>query len=360
MDVSGKIYIISDNKSLDGGVKEWLKHMIDDEGCIAINNIYDVKFNKGDSLFVNNVCNDFFFNTRVLLFLSKKINMYFVLHADICPSNKFFVKFMKYFNGTICTNKFIYDKMISICAGLDHVYIPNNYKYDIIKSEYNISDHIRMHYIGRLSSEKNLPMLIKAMKNINVKLYIYGKSDSEEYLEYLTYLCDYYNVKDKIIFMGYEDDKNKLYQTANLIILPSVHEGLPYCLLEASQYKKTIISHNISGIDYHINNGIYFEYNGISSNDFKNVLFVENYRVLLKMIGYVECKIDINNVNLNPFNYLYNKNKKGSKIKVLVPPEFMMEKNDKIKTAMELYDMNVLKLTNIINETLYIKYGDGL
>jgi hypothetical protein len=61
--------------------------------------------------------------------------------------------------------------------------------------------------------------------------------------------------------------------------------------LEAEKYNVKIISHDISNIEYHINNkliNIFFKYEGLSDDLYKDVLYIESYDEMLKRIGYIE------------------------------------------------------------------------
>ena len=48
-------------------------------------------------------------------------------------------------------------------------------------------------------------------------------------------------------WIGYEDDIVSLFEQANVVILPSYHEGLPHCLIEALAASKPIITTDMPG-----------------------------------------------------------------------------------------------------------------
>ena len=161
----------------------------------------------------------------------------------------------------------------------------------------------RIHYVGRLSAEKNLPMLLCATYFLkDVKLYIYGDTNVL-YFEYLLNLCELLKISNRVFFMGHFIDKYDLYNYANCVILPSVHEGLPYCLLEAEVYKIPVIYNNISKINLHLNGhkNIAYVYEGYPDN-LEDILYVDNYKLLLKSIGYIEYIVDVKSmIELNKF-----------------------------------------------------------
>ncbi len=104
---------------------------------------------------------------------------------------------------------------------------------DIKKNYPQFEKHILM--ASRLSPEKNIPLAIKAMKEIMVKypkvgLIITGSGVEEERLKKL--------VKDlgltkNIVFEGWQDDLASYYKTADLFLLASNYEGYGMTIVEA-------------------------------------------------------------------------------------------------------------------------------
>jgi hypothetical protein len=208
-----------------------------------------------------------------------------------------------------------------------------------------------LHYIGRLTPEKNIPMLLEALIQLDgVVLYIYGENNNQ-YGKYLDHLTKYFNIKDKVIFMGQIDTKSELYEKADFVILPSVHEGLPYCLLEARSFNIQIISHNISKINHHIPDGSYYQYDGININDFLDTLYIDDYNYLLKKIGYSEILISptIMRAKREIYNILVPLCTKDGKPlfgkKILVPPSIF-------GTKVGTYFKNVNKIVEVVKKKL--------
>jgi len=87
--------------------------------------------------------------------------------------------------------------------------------------------------VCRLSFEKNIETLIKALKKIsneNVFLIIVGKGDQKRYLEELVKKL---NLTKNVIFTGERTDVERFYSIADLFVLPSIYEGFGLVYLEA-------------------------------------------------------------------------------------------------------------------------------
>lgn len=121
---------------------------------------------------------------------------------------------------------------------------------DIEKSEENQNIEDYLLYFGRISSEKGIDVLIKAMQILrkDIKLKIVGDGpDLEKYKTQVKKL----NSENKIIFLGpkYERELEELIEKAKAIIIPSIWpENMPYSLLESMAKGKTIIASRIGGL----------------------------------------------------------------------------------------------------------------
>ena len=103
--------------------------------------------------------------------------------------------------------------------------------YQVIKSP----NHFEIVSCGRLSKQKNYPMLFKAFSNVTSTipkaiLKVYGKG-SEEY--YLKNLVAKLGMQNNIFFMGHSRDMPTALSTASLFVISSDFEGMPNSLMEA-------------------------------------------------------------------------------------------------------------------------------
>jgi len=122
--------------------------------------------------------------------------------------------------------------------------------------------------VGRLSDQKNQSALIKAFVAIKKKypewkLNIYGDGPLKEKL---TELCLSIDLDPSKILKGTTKNISKIYDRAEIFVLPSLFEGFPLTLIEAMAYELPVIGYDeCEGVKYIIKNRI----NGllIESND---------------------------------------------------------------------------------------------
>lgn len=98
-------------------------------------------------------------------------------------------------------------------------------------------------FVGRLDEQKGLTIVINAFKMVAdclsaIKLYIVGNGDFNKFLP----LCD--GFRDRIIFTGRLSQKNlnKLYESADLGVLPSFHEQSSYAVIEMLKFGIPLIT----------------------------------------------------------------------------------------------------------------------
>jgi glycosyltransferase involved in cell wall biosynthesis len=173
--------------------------------------------------------------------------------------NKWFKKYdrIKYF---ICPSKFLQRKLDE--AGFNNgrvVYIPNCVKIDNYEPDYTPGDYIL--FVGRLSKEKGILTLLRAVKGLNIKVKLIGDGPMRAEYEAYTKENDITNVS----FEGYKSgaELNALYRNAVFLVFPSEwYENAPMTILEAFAYGKPVIGSNIGGIPEMVlenETGFYFE-----------------------------------------------------------------------------------------------------
>lgn len=89
--------------------------------------------------------------------------------------------------------------------------------------------------VGRLTTQKNYPMLLNAFKTIssdypNLKLEIYGDGELKKDIEKLK---NNLGLQDKVFLMGKSNDIKSKMQKAKLFVLTSDYEGMSNALMEA-------------------------------------------------------------------------------------------------------------------------------
>lgn len=118
-------------------------------------------------------------------------------------------------------------------------------------------------YFGRLSEEKGIMTLLKAVENTKLQLKIVGTGPSEEEVRNYVHMHKMDNVK----LLGFKSGKelSDVIGNAKAVILPSEwYENGPYSAIEALQLGRPIVGADIGGIPELVDkNGFLFE----SGND---------------------------------------------------------------------------------------------
>jgi len=128
-----------------------------------------------------------------------------------------------------------------------------------------ISTPFRVLYLSRIEKDKGIYIAIEAVKMLrekcDVHLLIAGSGSEEQSARALVAEQSL----DYIHFAGYVTgaDKHKLLETADLLLLPSLSEGLPISILEGMLYGLPIVSSPVGGIPDWIKDGE----NGVLVND---------------------------------------------------------------------------------------------
>ena len=122
------------------------------------------------------------------------------------------------------------------------IHNPLNLKiiYKLKQDKINIDDNsFNFITIGRLDKGKNHQLLIKAMQNINAKLYIIGdgilKNELKNQIKKL-------NLENKIFLLGRQKNPYKILSKADCFVFSTNYEGFPNVLLEALACELPIIS----------------------------------------------------------------------------------------------------------------------
>lgn len=286
------IFILSDPKARDGP-NTW-KHLfckiLDklDGNYIVIEDIdlTTINFGIDNVIVINNYFSLDLFSKGKIESISKFNKLYFVIHSPLSPSNGILLRFSEYMSGFLCISEQIYEKVKNI--------YPNKETY--LLQNYVITKHITRNviknniaFVGRLSPEKNLPILfyaIKAINNVRFSIDIFGTATNKEYSDYLRDLVIDLRLNDIVKFRGSKDRHEDLFGTCQYLILPSISEGSSYSILEALSYKIPIISSNVGNAKNIIGtNGIVFDWIGLKKYD--ETLYVNSYENLLEEIGYI-------------------------------------------------------------------------
>ena len=130
--------------------------------------------------------------------------------------------------------------------------VPTGAKTDVFRPGIPCDDIIERHglkgkrvivHVGRVSYEKDIDMVIRAMQHVDAKLLIVGKGPAKEDLEKLVRDL---KLEDKITFTGFVSDEElpKYYNAADMIISASKFETQGLTILEAMATGKPVACRN--------------------------------------------------------------------------------------------------------------------
>lgn len=115
------------------------------------------------------------------------------------------------------------------------VVIPNPINMDAVRMPFAGERKKEIVAVGRLTKEKNYPLLIQTYRKISkkfseYKLLIYGEGTLRKELEVL---IEKLGLQEKVILAGQKDDIFEQIYGSSLFVMTSNHEGMPNALMEA-------------------------------------------------------------------------------------------------------------------------------
>lgn len=203
----------------------------------------------------------------------------------------------------ICLSDNIRDEYKSEFPKLDFYTISNGISslnqspnFNIVKEEIkSIKNHINdkiFLFVGRLSEEKNIPLLLEVFSNLErCKLLIIGK-DTTENLEFISKIEK--NSSPNIIYLGAKENIADYMRCSDALVITSISEGLPIVALEALSIGLPILSTPVGSLKKII---IDWE-NGFLSSDIDRESYLKIVKIFLSLnIDEIE-EIKRNNISL--------------------------------------------------------------
>ncbi len=138
-----------------------------------------------------------------------------------------------------------------ILNAIDSSEIPFDETLPDLREYYNIGcDEIVIGVFGRFSPEKGHKIYIRALEQVvqlhpKIKTFFVGEGAEMQNLKDLAMKC---GVKDKVMFCGHQMYVGNYYRAVDLVVLPSLSEGLPNVVLEAMAMEKAVLSTNVGGV----------------------------------------------------------------------------------------------------------------
>lgn len=121
--------------------------------------------------------------------------------------------------------------------------LPSFYSKEIKDIEYNIQNRKYVAFVGRISPEKGIPLLLQVARNLPEIAFQIAGNARPDYLDQL-------NIPKNVIFKGMLNEENltTLYSNARFLVMTSsCYEGFPMVLLEAMGHKLPVIAPNLAG-----------------------------------------------------------------------------------------------------------------
>jgi len=111
--------------------------------------------------------------------------------------------------------------------------------------------------IGRLDRQKGHGILIRALKIVipqepDIKVYFFGEGPAESNIKHMV---EHAGLSKQVSFMGTKENITACISLMDIIVLPSLWEGLPNVLLEAMAEARPVVASRIEGVDEVVVNG---------------------------------------------------------------------------------------------------------
>ncbi len=117
------------------------------------------------------------------------------------------------------------------------------------RAELGVSDKQVMIVLGRLEQQKGHAFLIDAFGKLAPQrpklIALFAGSGALE--SELKARCEAAGLADRIVFLGYRDDTERLLAASDLVVLPSLFEGLPLVAVETLATARPIVATDVEG-----------------------------------------------------------------------------------------------------------------
>jgi glycosyltransferase involved in cell wall biosynthesis len=110
--------------------------------------------------------------------------------------------------------------------------------------------HFLVGVIGRLSPEKGHTLFLRALSQVvkvipQTRAVFVGEGKEAERLEVMARAR---GLADRLTFAGYQAEISSIYSALDLVVIPSLTEGLPNVLLEAFLHRRPVVATAVGGI----------------------------------------------------------------------------------------------------------------
>jgi glycosyltransferase involved in cell wall biosynthesis len=176
--------------------------------------------------------------------------------------------FISQFDHLIVPSAYTLNSVKEIVGRMPHAHIiqpaverPNRGSFSK-KRKYVQGKRVKLLFVGAIQQRKGVIELIRALSKVTYKdifLYLVGDIDQRpEYVEKVKGIIGDHNLIDRVRLCGRisTEELNRLYQEADIFILPSFHEGYGIVVAEAMQFGLPAIVSNITALPELIQEGV--------------------------------------------------------------------------------------------------------
>lgn len=179
------------------------------------------------------------------------------------------LRFLKYFDAVIAVSDNIRDQLTPLHVPSNKVITIHNVppriavmavdNRSLFRKEIGIRDDEKMiGFVGRLERVKGCDLLIEAvsklvLRGFHSQLVIVGEGPEKETL---MQMVKNLGLGGNVHFCGFREDINNVYQSLDMLVLPSRHEGIPLVMLEAMAQGVPIVATRVGGIPEVITDGV--------------------------------------------------------------------------------------------------------
>lgn len=223
--------------------------------------------------------------------------------ASFIGGNKARERFLNLSDGLIFVSKSVQKhvmnnninshKQIVIYNGID---FPNR-KFE----EKNLTENYNLGLVGILDIAKRQDLAIIYFSELlklypNTKLHIWGDKDSS-YKKKILQLINQLNLKENIIFHGFEKNPDKIYKSMDILLMFSFAEGFGRVTVEAMSYGVPVIGYNNAGtseIIHNKENGYLFTTKEEFLTSFKDLISTQNHYNKIRQNAFNSSRKDFN------------------------------------------------------------------
>lgn len=168
-------------------------------------------------------------------------------------SNILFAYIVKKVDSVVSVSNAVKESYSAFLKNYDYksVTIYNGIAEDILikgsSSVFNVDDTIKILYVGRLSAEKGVSLLVDAVSKLGFKyeLKLVGEGAERKELEKQVKNL---GISDRVVFAGFQSDVGSFLEKCNIFVLPTLWESFGLSIVEAMSYGRVCVANAIGGI----------------------------------------------------------------------------------------------------------------